>query len=214
MTLQAGALSIDCLQLGVMMTNCYVLVAADACWVVDPGFSPQPLLDHLGAKRLSPQRILLTHGHCDHIAGIDEAKDAFPEAIVTAPAGDASMLDDPMANLSLPFGFDVRQRPADQTVRPGQELAMGTIAWRILDVAGHSPGGVAYHCPAAEVVIVGDALFADSIGRTDIPGADHDRLIANIRRNLLTLPDATRVLPGHGPPTTVAAERAANPYLS
>ncbi len=91
---------------------------------------------------------------------------------------------------------------------------MGPFTWQVLDAAGHSPGGVAYYCAVAEVVLVGDALFAGSIGRTDIPGASESRLLKNIRDNLMSLPDGTRVLSGHGPATTIGEERRSNPFLS
>ncbi len=214
-----GGLTIHCIVLGDFMTNCYVLPAdgpagKGGCWVVDPGLSPRPLLEHLARSRLSVQRILLTHGHADHVAGVAPVKEAYPEAVITAPAGDAEMLGDPAANLSLLFGFEIVAPPAEQMVRPGDELSDGAFTWRVLDVAGHTPGGVAYYCAAAEVVLSGDALFADSIGRTDIPGASQSRLLANIRANLLSLPEGTRVLAGHGPPTTIGRERRNNPFVS
>ena len=210
----AGGLNIECLELGELLTNCYVLTAGGVCWIVDPGLSPEPLVDHLRRSGLSPERILLTHGHCDHIAGLAAVKEAFPGALVTVPAGDAGMLSDPVANLSLPFGLRIAAVAADRTVSPGEELAMGPLTWRVLDAAGHTPGGVAYYCPAAEVVISGDALFAEGIGRTDIPGADESQLLRNIREGLLTLPGPTRVLPGHGPATTIEHERKFNPFLA
>ena len=214
MTLEAGGgLSVDCLQLGELMTNCYVLLAEDICWIVDPGLSPGPLLEHLRRKGLAPERVLLTHGHGDHIAGVAEVKQAFPGAVVTAPAGDAEMLTDPMANLSLPFGFEISAPCPDETVSPGESLQMGPLTWQVLDVSGHTPGSVAYYCRTAGVVISGDALFAESIGRTDIPGASDIQLLANIRNNLLMLSGDTRVLPGHGPATTIGHERRFNPFL-
>ena len=213
MTLQAGDLSIDCLQLGELMTNCYILTAEGACWIVDPGLSPKPLLSHLAGRELSPERVLLTHGHGDHIAGVAAVKQAYPDAVVTVPAGDAAMLTDPMANLSRPFGFEITAPTADQIVAFGDELAMGELTWQVLDVSGHTPGGAAYYCPDAQVVLAGDALFAESIGRTDIPGANDRQLLRNIRQNLLTLPDPTQVLPGHGPTTTIGHERKFNPFL-
>jgi hydroxyacylglutathione hydrolase len=232
-----GGLEIHCLPLGELMTNCYVLVAdtalnspspegdsphrpvqapaaqAKTCWIVDPGLSPAPLLDYLRRKALSPQRILLTHGHGDHIAGVAAVKQAYPCATITCPAADAHMLTDPMANMSLPFGFDIAAPPPEQTVAPGDELQMAALRWQVLEAAGHTPGGVAYYCQAAGVVLTGDSLFAGSIGRTDIPGASEARLLKNIQANLFALPEATRVLPGHGPPSTIGQERRSNPFL-
>ena len=90
---------------------------------------------------------------------------------------------------------------------------MGAVTWRVLEVPGHTPGGLCFYCPAASVVITGDTLFAAGIGRADLPGGDPHRLVESIRTVLLALPEETRVLPGHGPPTTIGAERESNPYL-
>ena len=210
-----GVLQIDCVVLGEIQTNCYIVRPAGMaeCWVIDPGMEPDPLLERLAELAVQPGRILVTHGHGDHIAGIAAVKRAYPAAVITAPAGDAAMLGDAWLNLSRPFGLDVTAPPAEQLVRPGDELTLGPTVWRVLDTSGHTPGGVSYHCPAAGVAIVGDALFAGSVGRCDIPGADFERLLGNIRRHLLSLPDDTAVLTGHGPATTVGAERRTNPFL-
>lgn len=217
MSLCDGGLTIDCIVLGEIMTNCYVMVVAgepaECCWVVDPGLSPQPLLDDLRQKKLSPQRILLTHGHGDHIAGVAAVKASYPQAVITVPAGDVPLLSDPVANMSLPFGLNITAPPPDDVIQYGQRLQLGALAWEVLDVSGHTPGGAAYYCQAGGVVLTGDSLFAGSIGRCDIPGADQDSLLSNIRRNLLTLPDDTRVLPGHGPPSTIGLQRRTNPFI-
>ena len=123
------------------------------------------------------------------------------------------MLGDPDKNLSTPFGVPMTGPPADELLQPGGELTLGHTVWTVLDTSGHTPGGVSYYCPMEKLVIVGDALFAGSIGRTDIPGADHRQLIDNIQRNLMTLPDDTRAIPGHGPETVIGLERATNPFL-
>ena len=93
--------------------------------------------------------------------------------------------------------------PPDQTVAHGDALALGELEWRVLDVSGHSPAGIAYYCEEAGVALVGDAVFAEGIGRTDFPHSTHERLISNIRENLLTLPEDTVLYPGHGPAATV-----------
>ena len=212
-----GGLTIDCIVLGEIMTNCYVMVAEDApagaCWVVDPGLTCKPLLDDLRKKQLNPQRILITHGHGDHIAGVAAVKRKYTDAVITVPVSDVPLLSDPMANMSAPFGLNITAPTAEQLVEYGQELEMASLTWEVLDASGHTPGGAAYYCQAAGVVLTGDSLFAGSIGRCDIPGADQDKLLENIRQNLLTLPDQTHVLPGHGPPSTIGHQRRTNPYL-
>jgi len=211
-----GGLSVTTLVLGDFATNCYVLVeesSPGACWVVDPGLGADALLDYLHKKALTPRRILLTHCHGDHIAGTGPLKETWPDAILTAPAGEAAMLSDPMANLSGLFGFHLIVPEADEMVAPGDELAMGPLRWSVLPAPGHTPGGLCFHCPAASVVLTGDTLFAAGVGRTDLPGGDTDALMESIAAALLSLPDATRVLPGHGPPTTIGVERESNPFL-
>jgi hydroxyacylglutathione hydrolase len=206
-------LQIDVLVLGPLQANCYILRAGGECWVVDPGW-PGLVPPWLKEAGLAPSRILLTHGHGDHIGGVTELKEAFPQALVCCPAGDADMLADPERNLSGVFLLDITAPPADELLQPGRTLALGKTSWLVLDTSGHTPGGVSYYCQGAKVVLTGDALFELSVGRTDIPGANSARLIRNIVKSLLSLPDDTKVLAGHGFSTTIGSERSRNPYLS
>jgi len=186
-------------------------------WVIDPSFAPHVdrLIDHARENNVRVEKIILTHGHGDHIAGVDAVQAAFPDAGLLVAAEDEPMLRDAELNLSAPFGADVTvmSRVCGHLVH-GMELTLGPIAWQVLDTSGHSPGGRSLYSPAAGVVITGDALFAGSIGRTDFPGSNHHQLIANIRRHLLSLPDDTIVYCGHGPTTTVENERKSNPFLT
>jgi glyoxylase-like metal-dependent hydrolase (beta-lactamase superfamily II) len=186
------------------------------CWVVDPGFPPQPdhILAAVAERGLSPQAILLTHCHPDHLAGVNTFRRRLPTMPLWVPRDEAHMLADPRANLSEPMGFPVNAPPADRLLAPGERLGLGPLAWAVLDVAGHSPGGLAYYCAAAGVVLTGDALFSGSIGRCDFPGSSGQRLLRNIRANLLTLPPQTVVYSGHGPATTIGRERTDNPFLA
>jgi glyoxylase-like metal-dependent hydrolase (beta-lactamase superfamily II) len=201
------------LALGPLETNCYVCRAGEHAWVVDPGLWPRPLLQFLREQKIEPEAIVLTHGHGDHIAGAGAVMEEFGRPKLLCPAGDAGMLTDPQANLSAPFGMPMTCPPADELFHPGDTLTLGELAWQVLDTSGHTPGGVSLHCAAERIVITGDALFAGSVGRSDIPGADGARLVRNIWEQLLTLPDDTRVLAGHGGETTIGRERASNYYL-
>jgi len=198
--------------------NAYVLWPAGepACWIVDPSFPPQcdELCGFVTERRLTPQAILLTHAHADHIAGVDRVIERFPGIGLWIHPAEEELLGSAKANLSAAFGIPVRSahRPT-RYLQPGLELTLGPTRWLVLDTSGHSPGGISVHCPGAGLVIVGDALFAGSIGRYDFPHSDGSRLLANIRSALLSLPDETRVLPGHGPETTVGRERTSNPFL-
>ncbi|MFP4054635.1 MAG: MBL fold metallo-hydrolase [Phycisphaerae bacterium] len=208
------ALSIDVIPCGPTQTNSYVLRDDQGrCAVVDPGLEPAPLLAFLNEHDLSPEAVLVTHGHADHIAGVGEVVQAHRSAQIVCPAADADMLQDPQRNMSLLFGLRIVSPAAGLLVNPGDRVSAAGVEWEVLDTSGHTPGGVSYYAADEEVAIVGDALFQRSIGRTDLPRADGPTLLANIRANLLNLPDDTRVLPGHGPQTTIGAERSGNPFL-
>lgn len=208
-----AALSIQTFVTAPLETNTYLLGCAQECWVVDPGMGLEGLVASCHRHGLAPTRILLTHGHGDHIAGVGELTRAFPAARLCCPAGEEELLSNPQKNLSAPFGFSIAAGPAQEVLRPGQTLNMEGLLWQLLDTSGHSPGGMSFFCPRAGVVLTGDALFAGSMGRTDIPGASEAALLANIQANLLVLPDDTRVLPGHGPATTIGQEKRGNPFL-
>ena len=164
---------------------------------------------------LSPVMLVLTHAHADHFAGLDSLRAAFPDAAVYLGKEEHPFLTDAKMNLSVGIGLPHTasgERILD--LAEGAVLRIGTTEWLVLDTSGHSPGGRSIYCAEENTVIVGDALFAGSIGRTDFPHSDHKRLIRNLTENLLTLPDQTRVLCGHGPDTTIGVERGTNPYLT
>lgn len=201
--------------LGPYQTNCYVVsVPGDpACWIVDAGFEPGPLIEHVRSEGLTPRLLLLTHAHVDHIAGIFEVRRAFPGLPVCVHEAESEWLTNPLLNLSQLGGFPVTAPEPDRLLRDGEQLALGRTTWQILHTPGHSPGGIALVHEASRTALVGDALFAGSIGRTDFPGSDHETLIRSIRTRLFALPPETRIYPGHGPPTTIGRERSANPFV-
>jgi hydroxyacylglutathione hydrolase len=209
-------LHIETISLGPLETNCYVLWRSAAgrstCWIVDVAMWSKPMVEFLRERNLAPGVILLTHGHGDHIGGVEYVMNAFPDARLYCPAADEPMLQSPELNLSATFLMGIQAPPAHELLRPGQTLQMDDLAWQVLDTSGHTPGGMSYYCPAEGVVFTGDSLFAGSIGRTDIPNGDGDRLLDNIRRHLLKLPDETRIYPGHGPATTIGREKQTNPF--
>ena len=196
-----------------METNAYVIVSDGVCAVVDPGMAQENLLDILGENG-GVEFILLTHGHGDHIGGAGKIKELYDRAMICCPTADADMLADAELNMSAPFGMPMTAPNADKLLQTDDVITIGDSQWQVLDTAGHTPGGVSYYCRDQNVVLTGDALFFASIGRTDIPAASGKLLVKNIRKNLLSLPDQTRVLPGHGPATTIGRERRVNPFLS
>ena len=206
---------IDGFSLGPFATNCYVVSAegSKACWIIDASFDPHEMIDHVQNQDLKPEKILLTHAHVDHIAGLEEVRRAFPEVPVAIHKAESDWLEDPMLNLSQGHGFPITTRPAEQSLSDGDELEIDGVSWRVLHTPGHSPGGVTLYCEDAGVAIVGDTLFAGSIGRFDFPTSNQQDLEASIRERLYALPEETRVLPGHGPETTIGREKRSNPFV-
>lgn len=198
--------------------NAYVVwkSAPGPCWIIDPGLPPsaQQIIAHIQENDLTPAALILTHGHMDHIAGVPKIREAFPEIPVFIAEDAKPALMDPNENLSAGYGLPVVIGDIETHDLPhGSELSLDGTEWLLLDTSGHAPGSRSLYCEEAEAVIVGDALFQQSIGRTDFPHSDGDALIRNIKERLLTLPDDTRVYSGHGPVTKIGDEKQFNPFL-
>ncbi len=209
-----SAVDIRTFCLGPWQTNCFVVRTGDrSCWFVDAGFSPEPMIRHVQSNGLEPRAVLLTHAHVDHIAGLAALREAWPQLPILIHEDEQRFLTEPALNLSLVLDERFVAPPATGTLQQGQDVELDGAAFEVRHTPGHSPGGITlYHEPCG-VAIVGDTLFAASIGRTDFPTSNHEQLMASIRDQLLTLPDDTRVLPGHGPETTIGRERAQNPFV-
>jgi len=206
-------LIIRTLLVGLIQTNCY-LVGDEATRkgaVIDPGGDPDATLAAIESEGLTIEYILNTHAHFDHIAANEALHTATGALLALHPAD--------MELLTAGGGGEWFGLPSasgghpDVQIRDGQELTVGRLRLKVLHTPGHSPGHVAFYLANEGVLFAGDALFQNGIGRTDLPGGDYATLIASIRRRLLTLPDETVVYPGHGPRTTIGAERKHNPFL-
>jgi hydroxyacylglutathione hydrolase len=209
---------------GSFQTNCYAVAAGpgEACVVVDPGQDAVEPLDALLAEhRLTPVAVLLTHGHFDHTFSVAPVCDGHDVPAWIHP-GDRELLADPTKGLSTQaaalFGGRIELRePRDvRSLDDGATLELAGLALRVGHTPGHTPGSVVFSTTTeedVEVILAGDTLFAGSIGRTDLPGGDHEQLLASLRETFLPRADSAVVLPGHGPTTTVGRERATNPFL-
>ncbi|MDH7600072.1 MAG: MBL fold metallo-hydrolase [Sedimentisphaerales bacterium] len=208
-------MKVECVTLGSFATNCYLLAPEKGRQVViiDAGLDPDGLADQIKARQLTPGALILTHGHIDHIGGVWGLRRLFPQVPVYIHSLDAPMLEDPDSNLAYLAGLDGLDVSADQLVRDGQEIVFDQIQLRVIHTPGHTPGSISLYCAEQGLVFTGDALFAGSIGRTDLPGGNYQQLIRSIKTRLLTLPRRTLVYPGHGPTTTIAREIDDNPFL-
>ncbi|MCH7814224.1 MAG: MBL fold metallo-hydrolase [Planctomycetes bacterium] len=187
------------------------------CWIIDPGPPPQAhqMIQFIEEHRLVPTAVVLTHAHADHIAGVDDVCRVFSDLPIYLAREEWGMLRDANENLSAMAGVPVAVVAEPVHDLPeGAVLDLGDTRWHVLDTSGHSPGGRSLYCAEQGVVLAGDALFAQGIGRYDFPHSDGRRLLRNIHEKLMTLPDETRVLSGHGPDTTVGTERRDNPFLT
>lgn len=211
-------LHVQCFALGQWMTNAYVIhrrghAPNDPCWIVDAGYQPGPMIDYLKRHCLSPEQVILTHGHLDHIGGLSELRQIWPEIPILIHRAEKDFLTDPMLNLSAMLDEETIAPPATGLIEHGQKLTLLDWVFDVRHTPGHSPGGITLYQLDHELAIVGDTLFAAGIGRYDFPASDGHALMKSIRQQIMTLPDETRVLPGHGPETTVGQERQSNPYL-
>ena len=208
---------VDSMVLGPVETNCFVLSAPegadpDGCYVVDCGMQPEPLIQLIRDRALTPRGLLLTHCHYDHIGGIDQLFEAFGVLPTRVHALEADWNRDPMLNLSGMSGFPCIAPAPDLRYEEGDRLDLLGCAWEVLHLPGHSPGSVGLWDRSGGTLIAGDTLFAGSIGRVDFPTSDPERMKQTLTR-LTELPDGTRVHPGHGPATSIGEERRTNPFL-
>lgn len=205
-------LQVVTLPVGPLQSNCYIVYSQDAmeAIVVDPGEDAAKIIEVIADYKIKPTLIINTHGHGDHIGANGVIKNEYKIPLAIHP-GDAPMLTDPFENLSAYMGMNITSPPADILLQDGDIRRCADNEIQVLHTPGHSPGGISLY--ADGFVITGDALFRLSVGRTDLPGTSHERLVQGIREKLFTLPDDTVVYPGHGPSTTIEFERRNNPFL-
>ena len=199
-----------------LQQNCTLLwdETTKRAWVIDPGGDVPRIREAIAELGLTVERILLTHGHIDHAGGAALLSDAFPGVPLEGPgAADAFLLDDLVAQ-GRRFGIDgVRNVRPDRFLAEGDSLELGDHRFEVASCPGHTPGHIVLIDRDGRLAIVGDVLFQNSVGRTDFPYGDSAALLTAIREKLMILPDETAFLCGHGPGSTIGAERRTNPYV-
>ncbi len=199
------------LELGSLATNCYIIGCSETRIgaVVDPGDEGDFILDRINSLQLQCKYIILTHGHVDHIGALAEVH-AATGADVLIHSADAARLVNPN-RYSYFLSVDSKLPTADRLLEDGDKIQVGNITWEVIHTPGHTPGGICLK--TGGLLITGDTLFAFSVGRSDLPGGNHRVLINSIKTRLLGFADETRIFPGHGPVSTIGAERRFNPFL-
>lgn len=200
---------------GLLQCNCSVLgdEATGAAIVVDPGTEIARILVTLARHNLFLQQIVVTHAHIDHIAGALALKEATG-APVTYNQADLPLIAMMDAQAEWIGVATPEVRPPDHSPADDEKITVGGLGGTILHTPGHTEGSLCLYLPESKLLLAGDTLFAGSVGRTDLPGGHHGKLISSIRERLLPLPDDTVVVPGHGPETTIGEERVSNPFLT
>lgn len=195
--------------------NCTLLWCARTrrAAIVDPGGEPDRIEALLNRLELEPERILLTHGHLDHVgAGAELARRlTIP---IEGPHPDDAFLFQSLPDQCRMFGFPpIAVFEPDRWLQPGERIAVGEESLEVIHCPGHTPGHIVFHDPESKLAQVGDVLFRGSIGRTDFPRGNHRQLLDSIRQRLFPLGDEVRFIPGHGPMSTFGEERRSNPFV-
>lgn len=197
---------------GIYAANCYIAFSEDtkAGIIVDPGGDVDDLIKVINDNKIEIKYIVLTHGHGDHIGGVRELKSKYNIPVLIHEA-DAELLKDGNKNFSSIMSMELVEFIPDRTLIDGDEIIFGDLKAAVIHTPGHTKGGICLKID--DQLLSGDTLFKGSIGRTDLLGGSYEKIINSIRVKLMSLPDETIVLPGHGQPSTIKYERESNPFL-
>lgn len=191
------------LELGDLKSNTYIITVNKQCFIIDPGFEADKIIDYIKSKKLVPQFIYITHGHYDHTGAVKTIKEHY-HIPVYAPLKDKIWMSDSVYNhWKEPI-------PVDQFVVENDKIEFEGLFFEVIETPGHSEGSTSLYC--APHLFTGDALFKESIGRTDFPFGNYQQLLDSITKKLYTLPDDTICYPGHGESTTIGHEKEHNPF--
>ena len=208
-------MEVECFTGGDFAQNGYVAwcEATGQCVIVDPGAAALDMIAAIKARAGEVTAVLLTHAHLDHVEGLGLIRDYTDASTYLHPA-DREMFDNlPVQAAMLGLTNAPQLDPPEGGLEDGGSFRFGESAFKIIHTPGHSPGHVILHAEDDGLALVGDLVFAGSVGRTDLPGGDYQALFRSIREHVLTMPDETRLFTGHGPATTVEHERTTNPFL-
>ena len=199
---------------GALQANTYLAVdeKTNEGFIVDPGGYNKVLTKEVRDNDVKIKYIILTHGHSDHICGVNEHKAEFPDAKIVAYKDEEAMLANPNLNQSPGFGVPYSTK-ADILVSDGDELKVGDVTLKFIHTPGHTEGGMCIYVEEAKALFSGDTLFRQSIGRTDFPGGSYKEIMDSIRKKLFLLPDDTNVFPGHMGTTSIGFEKENNPFV-
>jgi glyoxylase-like metal-dependent hydrolase (beta-lactamase superfamily II) len=203
---------LESLSVGPLEENCYLIGAAPRCAVVDPGAESDRIFAAIERQGLKPEAVVLTHGHVDHIAHVPHVCERYGIGLLVHRA-DLPYLERPQwPELEALLGARPCPKPSGW-LEEGSPLEVAGLALEVLHTPGHTPGGVCLVDRGSRQILVGDTLFQGSVGRTDLPGGDWRTLSTSIRTKLFALEGDYELFPGHGPATTLAAERLDNPFV-
>ncbi len=206
---------LDKLVVGSFEVNCYLyrLDNSKDTLIIDPGDEASEIAKVIDTNQFNPKAVLLTHGHIDHIGGVQEIIEKY-QIPLYAGKGEESLLSDAGANMSSFTGQTITIQNPDRLLEDEEIISLAGINLRVLATPGHSPGGVCFFDEENNVLFTGDTLFYSSIGRTDFPGCSTEQLLSSIQEKLMKLPDNIICYPGHGPETTIGGERINNPFIN
>ena len=210
-----GTLELRCFVVGPISTNCYAVVSEGQAMVVDPGACGQRVAEALEASGVKVALVVATHGHADHVGGVDALVRATGAPYAIAEADD-DLARHARRNHALGIEYDADAPAPDVLISDGDELGVGKASFVAIATPGHTPGGMSLlgKGAASGLCFTGDTLFAGSAGRTDLPGGRTSDLMRSLARLASEVPGETLVLPGHGQPSTMTVELATNDFLS